>query len=87
VVALNNSLSEHPDSKYREDLMFMLLKSKYLLAMGSVKEKKDVRLSSALDEYFSFVDEYPESKYKKEATKFYETTSKLLNYKVESNIN
>lgn len=87
VVALTNSLNEHSDSKYREDLMYMLLKSRYLLAIGSVPEKKEVRLSSALDEYFSFVDEYPESKYKKEVTKFFDTTSKLLNYKVESNIN
>ena len=88
VIALTNSLGDHPDSKYREDLMFMLLKSKYLLAIGSVREKKEVRLSGALDEYFTFVDEYPESKYKKEAMKFYDTTSKLLNYKEEeSNIN
>lgn len=86
VIALNNSLNKHPESKYREELMFFLLKSKYLLAMGSVSDKKDARLSSALDEYFTFVDEYPESKYKKEAAKFYSTTSKMLNYKVEETI-
>lgn len=83
VVALANSLKDYPDSKYREELMFMLLKSKYLLAMGSVKEKQEQRLSNALDEYFSFVDEYPDSKYKKEVDKFYETTAKMLNYKEE----
>ncbi len=88
VVALENSLGKYPDSKYREELMYMLLKSKYLLAIGSVYEKKEERLSSALDEYFTFVDEYPESKYKKEVTKYYETTSELLNYKEEeTNIN
>ena len=67
--------------------MFMLLKSKYLLAIGSVRGKKEVRLSSALDEYFTFADEYPESKHKKEALKFHDTTSRLLNYKEELNIN
>lgn len=82
VIALTNSLAMHPDTKYREELMFMLLESKYLLAMGSVIEKKDERLSSALDEYFTFVDEFPESKYKKEADRFYKTTSQMLNYKV-----
>jgi outer membrane protein assembly factor BamD len=87
VVALSNSLNEYPDSKYREELMYMLLKSKYLLAVGSVADKKEERLSNALDEYFSFVDQYPESSYKKEADKFYETTSKLLNYKEETNTN
>ena len=83
VVALNNSLKDYPDSQYREELMYMLLKSKYLLAMNSVQEKQEQRLSSALDEYFSFVDEYPDSKYKKEADRFYETTAKMLNYKEE----
>jgi outer membrane protein assembly factor BamD len=83
VVALTNSLKEYPDSKYREELMYMLLKSKYLLAINSVKEKQEERLSSALDEYFTFVDEYPESRYKKEVDKFHETTAKLLNYKTE----
>lgn len=83
VVALNNSLKEFPDSKYREEMMFMLLRSKYLLAVNSVEAKKEIRLSSALDEYFTFVDEYPESRYRKEADRFYETTSKLLNYNAE----
>jgi outer membrane protein assembly factor BamD len=89
VVALDNSLKEYPDSQYREELMYMLLKSKYLLAVNSVEDKKQERLSGALDEYFSFVDEYPESRYRKEADKFYETVADLLNYdqQQETNIN
>lgn len=88
VVAIGNSLQEYPDSRYREELMYMLLKAKYLLAVNSVEEKKEERLSSALDEYFTFVDEYPESKYRDEADDFYETTAKLLHYnKEETNIN
>jgi len=86
VVALTTSLKEYPDTKYREDLMYMLLKSKYLLAIKSVEEKKRERLSSTLDEYFTFVDEFPESKHRKEAEKYYGTTAKLLNYKPGSNL-
>jgi outer membrane protein assembly factor BamD len=80
VIALNNCLAEYPDSKYREELMFMLLESKYLLAIGSIFDKRQERLSSALDEYFSFVDEFPESKHIKDAEKFHEVTSEMLNY-------
>jgi len=87
VIALTNCLSIYPDSKYREELMFMLLESKYMLAIGSVFDKKQERLSSALDEYFTFVDEFPESKHIKEAEKFHKTTSGLLNYKEETIIN
>ncbi len=84
---LSNSFKKYPDSGYREELMYMLLKSKYLLAMNSVIDKKEERLSNALDEYFAFVDEFPESKYRKEAEKFHKTTSELLNYKEETNNN
>jgi len=84
VVALTSSLKDFPDTKYREELMYMLLKAKYLLAIKSVEEKKHERLSSALDEYFTFVDEYPTSEYRKEVEKFHETTAKLLNYKSET---
>ena len=87
VVALSNSLKKFPDSGYREELMYMLLKSKYLLAMNSIIDKKEERLSNALDEYFAFIDEFPESKYRKEAEKFYKTTSELLNYKEETTNN
>lgn len=80
VVSLENSLKEYPDSRYREELMYMLLKSRYLLAVNSIEEKKEDRLSSALDEYFAFVDEFPESKYRREVDRYYETVAKLLNY-------
>ncbi|MCG6187999.1 outer membrane protein assembly factor BamD [Maribellus maritimus] len=87
VVALSNGLKDYPDSRYREELMYMLLKSKYLLAIRSVADKQEERLSSALDEYFTFVDEFPESEHKKEVDKFYETTAEMLNYKEQSNTN
>ncbi len=86
VIALSNSLKEFPDTRYREELMFMLLRAKYLLAIKSIEEKKEQRLSDALDEYFTFVDEFPESKHLKEAQKYYDTTAKLLNYQDDSNI-
>ncbi len=83
VVALTNSLEKYPDSKYREELKYMLLKSKYLLASNSVLAKAESRYTNALDEYFSFIDEYPESKYKKEVDKFYEKASEVLHYEEE----
>ena len=85
VVALENSLKDFPDTRYREELMYMLLKSKYLLAINSVEERKYERLSSALDEYFTFADEFPESRYRREVDRFYENTARLLNYNEESN--
>lgn len=80
VVALQNSLEEYPSSSYREELKYMLLRSKYNLAIRSVESLKEERLSSALDEYFAFEDEYPESKHRKTADKYYEELTKQLDY-------
>jgi outer membrane protein assembly factor BamD len=79
VISLTNSLKEYPDSKYREELMFYLLKSKYLLGVNSVEEKKRERLNNVIDEYYTFVDEFPKSKYKKDADRFFGNVKKLMN--------
>jgi outer membrane protein assembly factor BamD len=84
VVALSNSLRDFPDTKYREELMFMLLRAKYLLAIRSIEEKKEQRLTEALDEYYTFVDEFPDSGYRKEAEKYFKETAKLLDYEDEN---
>jgi outer membrane protein assembly factor BamD len=84
VIALNNSLNDYPDTKYREELKFLLLKSKYLLGLNSVEEKKHERLSDARDEYFIFVDEFPESKYVREAKRDFKQVSTLLGYKADN---
>jgi outer membrane protein assembly factor BamD len=83
VISLSNSLKEYPDSKYREELMFYLLKSKYLLGQNSIDEKKRERLNLALDEYYTFVDEFPESKFRKEADRFFADTKKMMNLNEE----
>ncbi len=78
ITALNNCLIDYPDSKYREEIMFMLLKSKYLLAQNSIQAKRTERFQDTVDEYFSFVTEFPESKNKKEAEDMYAESSKFI---------
>ena len=79
VISLTNSIKEYPDSKYREELMYYLLKAKYLLGENSIDEKKRERLNSALDEYFTFSDEFPQSKYRKEADRIFASVKKMMN--------
>ena len=72
IIALKNSLNELPDTKYREELLFLILKSTYLLADNSIQSKRKQRFQDTIDEYFTFISEFPESNYKKEAQKMYE---------------
>jgi outer membrane protein assembly factor BamD len=78
IIALNNSLSDYPDTKYREELMYLLLKSSYLLAENSVTAKQKERYQSTVDEYYSFVGEFPESKYARDARRMYEEADLYL---------
>jgi outer membrane protein assembly factor BamD len=78
IIALRNSLMEYPETKYREDLMFMILKSSFLLADKSVASKQRERFQATLDEYYSYIGEYPEGSHTREAKRMYEASNKFL---------
>jgi outer membrane protein assembly factor BamD len=78
VVSLTNCLTDFPDSRYREEIMFKLLKSKFQLAVNSIQSKQTERFQDAIDEYFSFIAEFPQSKSKKEADEIYAEASKYV---------
>jgi len=79
IVTLRNTINDYPNSKFREELMFMLLKSNYLLAENSIASKQKERYQNTVDEYYSFIDEFPESEFSKEAVKIYNNSMSELN--------
>jgi outer membrane protein assembly factor BamD len=78
IIALRNSLIEYPETKYREELMFLILKSSYLLADNSVQDKQRERYQATVDEYYSFIGEFPGGPHSREAERIYETSSEFL---------
>jgi outer membrane protein assembly factor BamD len=79
VIAARNTLDDYPDTQFREELSFLILDAKYLEAVNSVEEKQEERLRNTLDEYYSFINEFPESEYLSSANKIFEVTTSLLN--------
>jgi len=77
IVALANSLIEYPKTKYREELMWRLLDSNYKLAQNSVPEKQKDRFQVTIDEYYSFISEFPNSEFKKDADRIYQISVKF----------
>lgn len=71
ITTCQNTLKDYPYTKFREDLYYLNVKAKYELAKQSVDEKKDARYRDAIDEYFGFKNEFPESKYTKEVDQIY----------------
>ncbi len=76
VIVAQNALKDYPYSKYREEFEFLILKSKYQQAKNSVSEKMGERYSDVVDEYYSFVNNYPESKHHKEAKTIFRIAEK-----------
>jgi outer membrane protein assembly factor BamD len=78
VVALNNSLKEYATTKYREKMMFLKLNSLFQYAELSMVSKQKERYQAALDDYYSFMEEFPESTYSKDVNGIYQKTNKFL---------
>jgi outer membrane protein assembly factor BamD len=81
-VALNNSLKEYADTKYREEMMFLKLNSLFLYAERSLFIKQKERYQDTLDDYYSFMEEFPESKYSKDVNGIYLKTNKFLKIEI-----
>lgn len=78
IISLKNSLRQYPDSDYREDIEFMILKSNYLYAQNSIPSKKEERFNDTMMAYQSFIEQYPESKYAKEVKEIEEESREAL---------
>ena len=78
VVALNNSLKEYATTKYREEMMFLKLNSLFLYAENSLASKQKERYQATLDDYYSFMEEFPKSQYAKDVNSIFQKTNKYL---------
>jgi outer membrane protein assembly factor BamD len=78
IITANNALLDYPVSKYREDLSFLILHSRYMMASQSLEALKLERFRTTIDEYYSFVNEFPQSKYLKEAGNILKESQKYI---------
>lgn len=76
VIVAQNALKAYPYAKYKEQLEMLILKSRFQEAENSVNEKKTERYTTVIDEYFSFINNYPESNYRSEADNIYKIAAK-----------
>ena len=78
IIALNNSLEDYPETKYREELMYLLLRSSFLLAENSVPARRLERFQATADEYYSFIGEFPTSQYARDAQRMYDRADRFI---------
>ncbi len=78
VITAQNALKTYPFSHYKEDFMYYTIRAKYDMANQSVEEKKDLRYRDVIDDYYSYINEFPTGKYTKQVQKIFETSQKEM---------
>ena len=78
VITAQNALKDYPYTNLREDLSILILRAKYEMAINSVDDKKPERYRETVDEYYAFKNEFPESKYLKDAERIFQESRKVL---------
>lgn len=56
----------------------IILKARYQEARQSVDEKKEERFRVVIDEYYSFINDYPEGPNRKEADNIFKIASRFV---------
>ena len=80
VVTAQNALKDYPyaSAGLREDLSILVLRAKYHLAKQSIEEKRVERFREAIDEFYAFQNDFPESQYLKEAQDIFSHSERVI---------
>lgn len=78
VIVAQNALKNYPYTKHKEQLQLIILKAKFQEANQSVDEKKSERFREVVDEYYSFINDYPDTRNRKEADNILKIASKYV---------
>jgi len=79
IVSLNNVLKDYPDTKSKEQILFLMLQSKYQYAINSIYDKRRERLNTAMDAYDELVAGFPVGEYTDQAMAIKKNIMKELN--------
>lgn len=78
IITAKNALEDYPDCKYKEELNFIILEAKFEQAEKSIATKKAERYRDTIDEYYKFINEFPEGKLIKDAKRIFNTSQRFV---------
>ena len=78
VIVARNALKNYPYTKHKEQLQMIILKARFQEAYQSVDEKKEERFREVIDEYYSFINDYPDTRNRKEADNILKIAQKYV---------
>ncbi len=78
-ITFTNLLNHYPESIKADEYKLMIIKSYFQYAGMSIEEKQKERYEKVVEEYYDFVDRFPESKRLKDAEKYFKLSKNNLN--------
>ena len=87
ITSFQTYLKNYPNSEFREDVMFYVLKSYYDFALLSFSAKQEERFTKSVSYYVDFVALYPESNYRKKADEVHKEASRYIGRSLNEEIN
>lgn len=77
-IAFTNLLNHYPQSKRADEYKLKIIKAYYQYASMSIETKQEERFGKVVEEYYDFVDRFPESKLLKDAEKYFQLSQNNL---------
>ncbi|MBR8704138.1 outer membrane protein assembly factor BamD [Porphyromonas levii] len=78
IITARNAMKTYPYSIHKEEMHYYVVASLYEIAKNSVQEKKQQRLRDLRDEYYNFINEFPDGKRRKDVDKFFAYAEKNI---------
>jgi outer membrane protein assembly factor BamD len=87
IISFGNFRKNYPDSKYNEEVAYLIVVAQYRLAERSLSNLQTKRYRLVLESYKELVDSYPDSKFIKDAEKLYSSSMDRIRAKATENKN
>jgi outer membrane protein assembly factor BamD len=85
ITSLRNVLNDYPESRYQEEMSFMVVRSTFLLAENSIEKKKEERYHKTLEECRAFTEKFSDNGYSKDIDNIFAASNKALNKMAKAN--
>ncbi|MEO9482000.1 MAG: outer membrane protein assembly factor BamD [Ekhidna sp.] len=85
LIVYDNFAKDYPDSDYNEEVSLLRIETSYDYASESIKSRQQERYKETIDHYLKFIDKYPNSKFLKDAEKFYANSIEEITKFADSN--
>jgi outer membrane protein assembly factor BamD len=78
IITVDNALRDYPYSKHREEFVFLKIRAKNELALVSVEDRLQGRYRDVVDEYYNYINEFPDGKYTRQVQRFFDHASQQI---------